>query len=73
MEKFVVEFDVDKNGMRFPSLVRIDGVRYFAIGGPDSVKSKRRRVVEVEQIYRKYEFFGVRTVDYIRDVLAAER
>ncbi|HXV76911.1 MAG TPA: hypothetical protein VD788_11410 [Candidatus Polarisedimenticolaceae bacterium] len=58
------EFDMVKNGMRFPGRVTIERTAHRFQGG-----STRARVVplwRVDQIYKRYRFFGVRTEQEIQ-------
>ena len=61
----VTDFEVVKNGMRFPSRVTLTSRRYLSGGGPPR-KVEEARVV---QTYSEYRFYGVRTTEEIRDLL----
>ena len=69
VERFETEFSVEKNGMRFPGRVTIEGSRTRARGGRGSGKYSRKRVLEVEHLYQEYRFFGVRTAEEVQHAL----
>lgn len=70
-ERYLTDFRIEKNGMRFPSKVTIVrsqvGVRGPTVGGEPA-----REVLRVEQVYTDYRFFGVRTTEEIRSRVAGD-
>jgi len=62
LTRFVVEFDVVKNGMRFPSKVLIEKRKYVL---PFDLERDGHRVWSVEQAYRRYRFYRSRTEEQI--------
>jgi hypothetical protein len=71
-ERFVTEFGVLENGMRFPSKVTIHRSRIGEQGRPSYDGSRARPILRVEQQYRNYRFFGVRTTEEIRRAVVGE-
>ena len=61
----VTDFEVVKNGMRFPSRVTLTSRRYLSGGGPPRKIAEARSV----QTYSEYRFYNVRTTEEIRDML----
>jgi hypothetical protein len=73
IQKVSTEFKSLKNGMRFPSRSWIVQTRYEPSGvGP---KAYGVRVAEEDtvQTYRRYRFYGVRTEEEVRSILAPPR
>jgi hypothetical protein len=62
-ERISAEFKIAKNGMRFPALVRLEMFRVDEATGASSEAPALR----VEQTYRNYRFFEVRTAADIHD------
>jgi len=67
--RIMTEFSVEKNGMRFPGLVEIVNTRYKVLQGRKAPYSVERNGFIVTQRYLDYRFFGVRTEDWIRDIV----
>jgi len=67
--RIVTEFTVEKNGMRFPGLVDIVDTRYKVLQGKKAPYAVERNGFVVRQRYMDYRFFGVRTEDWIRDIV----
>jgi hypothetical protein len=63
------EFTVEKNGMRFPGKTRIETVRCRIRGGIADDRYHESEIRAVEQTYRDYEFFTVRTAEEIRQIV----
>ncbi len=61
----VTDFEVVKNGMRFPSRVTLTSSRYLSGGGP----VRKLFQASTVQSYSDYRFYGVRTTEEIRDML----
>jgi hypothetical protein len=68
VERVETEFTVEKNGMRFPGRARIEQARYRAKAGG---KRSSTAILRVEQAYRNYRFFQVRTADQVRRIVFA--
>jgi VWFA-related protein len=62
---YTTEFDVEKNGMRFPGRSLIDKVDFEIRGG----KVVERPVFHVSQTYKRYRFYNVRTAEEIRAIV----
>ena len=69
IESVITEFAVEKNGMRFPSEVRIERSR-FTVPGRHGRPFDTAPVFRVRQAYTDYRFFSVRTADEIRSILS---
>jgi hypothetical protein len=67
-ERVVTEFTVEKNGMRFPGLVRVEVYRSHA----DSKAKEATAALRVEQAFSNYKFFQVRTAEEIRQWVLAD-
>ena len=61
IERVQTEFGVERNGMRFPSLVRIEEAKYGAVGKRPTKRHKTSPLMTITQRFEKYQFFGVRT------------
>ena len=60
-------FTEEKNGLRFPGKVVLDHSSYhWDKGRASDVPPRKRTQILVEQTYRKYQFFSVRTTEEIR-------
>lgn len=77
-------FTQERNGLRFPGKVTLEHVRYHGQRGVRVIKKEDDRLVEkeksgsrarkitllrVEQTYRKYQFFSVRTAEEIESYI----
>jgi len=62
---YTTEFDVVKNGMRFPGRSVIDKTDFEIRGG----KVVETPVYHVSQTYKRYRFYGVRTAEEIRTIV----
>lgn len=64
------EFTVEENGMRFPGEVEINNSRYRIRRVGARRTTEEEPVYRVSQSYRNYRFFGVKTYDQIRQIVA---
>ena len=71
-ETIVTEFGAEKNGMRFPSEVRID-MRRYRVPGHRGREFDSVPVYRVRQVYTDYRFFSVRTADEISALFSPSR
>jgi hypothetical protein len=62
---YTTEFDMEKNGMRFPGRSVIEKTLFQVRGG----RVVRTPVYRVSQTYKRYRFFGVRTAEEIRTIV----
>jgi len=62
---YTTEFDIEKNGMRFPGRSVIEKADYQVRGGA----VVRTPIFRVSQTYKRYGFFGVRTAEEIRTIV----
>ena len=69
-ETIFTEFETEKNGMRFPSEVRIE-MRRYRVPGRRGHDSDSDRVYKVRQTYTDYRFFSVRTEGEIKAMFSA--
>jgi len=69
-ETVTTEFGIEKNGMRFPSEVRIE-MRRYRVPGRAGRTYDATPVYQVRQTYTNYRFFSVRTAAEIQDLFAA--
>ncbi|MCP4039823.1 MAG: hypothetical protein GY733_22960, partial [bacterium] len=60
------EFDVEKNGMRFPGRSLIQRTAHVVNARGDGSSRNERRVYQVSQTYKRYQFFSVRTADQVK-------
>jgi hypothetical protein len=65
IRSYSTEFDVEKNGMRFPGRAVIDQVEHVVRGG----RVVENPVFHISQTYKRYRFFGVRTAQEIRAIV----
>jgi len=65
LEKVTVEFDVERNGMRFPSRVDIVLERYELLGGRPERNRKPRKLARTKQNFTNYRFFEIKTAEEI--------
>ena len=68
----VTEFDIEKNGMHFPSRVVSKRARYHVEMVGEMPSMKERPVFEITQSYENYRFFGVRTQEEISKTVRGE-
>jgi hypothetical protein len=61
LERIDTDFGVVRNGMRFPSRIRIEEAQYHAAGARPTTRHKSTPLMTVEQTFDQYRFFGVRT------------
>jgi hypothetical protein len=66
---YTTEFDVEKNGMRFPGRSVIEKTDFQVRGGA----VLKTPVYRVSQTYKRYRFFGVRTAEEIHTIVNAPR
>jgi len=65
-------FTEEKNGLRFPGKVLLDYSRYIWTPGDEEDEEgnlRKKTLIRVEQRYRKYQFFSVRSAGEIREVI----
>jgi hypothetical protein len=70
-ETIATVFGTEKNGMRFPSEVRIE-LRRYRVPGHRGRESDSELVYKVRQAYTNYRFFSVRTAGEIKAMLAGQ-
>ena len=69
LTEVTTEFDIEKNGMRFPGRVVATRTSY-AVETRDGKPSQRTTPeFRVTQTYKRYQFFGVRTQEEIQNVV----
>jgi hypothetical protein len=61
----MTEFDMEKNGMRFPGQVVAKRSTYHVVKVGNMPSLRERPVFEITQSYENYQFFGVRTEEEI--------
>jgi len=69
-ETIVTEFGAEKNGMRFPSEVRIE-MRRYRVPGATGREFDSVPLYQVRQTYTDYRFFSVRTAGEIKAMFSA--
>jgi hypothetical protein len=63
------EFDVEKNGMRFPGRVVIERTTHSVRDKAGKGSVRKTVVYRVIQLYTNYQFFGVRTTEQIQRIV----
>jgi len=66
LTEVTTEFDVEKNGMRFPGRVVAERTMYHVETIDGKPSKKETPEFRVTQTYKRYRFFGVRTHEEIR-------
>jgi len=69
IQQVVTEYAVQKNGMRFPSIVRFRESRFEVWGFDGSSGVQDYPVYRLHQTYDDYRFFGVRTAEEIQQII----
>ncbi len=66
------EFDVEKNGMRFPGRSLIKRTEHIVNARGEGSARRERPLYQVSQTYKRYQFFSVRTADQVRAFVLEE-
>jgi len=67
--EFVTDFDVERNGMRFPGIVVIQRSAFSPTGFPGRATIEETPIYRITQTYKRYRFFRVLTRERIRSVV----
>lgn len=66
------EFDVTKNGMRFPGRVVMNSSTH-AVSAAGKVTVRETPLFTITQTYKRYRFFGVRTAEQIQRIVEGDQ
>jgi hypothetical protein len=69
---YSTDFDVVRNGLRFPGRVMIERSEFEVRGGAGKGSFRKLPLYKVIQTYKRYQFFSVRTEAEIRRIILAE-
>ncbi len=72
IERITTWFEIEVNNLRFPSRVEIRRINYTMEPGKNGYKIRPDPVLQVDQTYQHYEFFGVSTREDLGSVAAEE-
>ena len=72
IERVTTWFEVEVNGLRFPSRVEIRRINYDMRPGKNGWTIRPDPVLQGDQSYKRYEFFGVSTREELGDVADEE-